>query len=93
MEITIPVSGDYTSTKSRTAAPVPCPFIIQHQKNGSKFIIHNMMLITMNGKKIQATQEKRDFLLKKGSLRKRSIKKMLLSAFSSSASSRDYGRI
>jgi len=59
MEITIPVSGDYTSTKSRTAAPVPCPFIIQHQKNGSKFIIHNMMLITMNDKKKKYRQPKK----------------------------------
>lgn len=39
MEITIPVSGDYTSTKSRTAAPVPCPFYHTTPKEWIK--IHN----------------------------------------------------
>lgn len=32
--------------------PLYTPFILQHQKNGSKFIIHdNMMLITGNKRK------------------------------------------
>jgi hypothetical protein len=48
MHMTIPVSGDYTNS-STIQQPTCTPLLsYNNQKNGSKFIIHNMRLITMN---------------------------------------------
>jgi hypothetical protein len=46
--MTILVSGDYTNS-STIQQPTCTPLLsYNNQKNGSKFIIHNMRLITMN---------------------------------------------